>query len=154
MKSKSAIIHELLPDIQAQTTWTVLFHQAIAEKMGLKGTDHKCLDLIVKFGPVTISRLAALTGLSNGAITGVVDRLEKKGLARRTRSSEDRRIVTVNAVEKKMAEFSGFFKPVEQATIDLLSSFPAEDLLVLQRFIKKFIELAQSNIGQLQQKPE
>ncbi len=143
MKSKSELIEELLPDIQSHSTWTVLFHQSMAEKIGLKGTDHKCLDIILKFGPVTITKLAVLTGLSNGAITGVVDRLEKKGFVKRIRSNEDRRIVSVSAVEKKMKALYEFFKPVQQASIDLLSGFSVEELIILQKFVKKFIAMAE-----------
>ncbi len=149
MKTKSEIIGELLPDIQQHSTWTVLFHQAMAEKMGLKGTDHKCLDILLKFGPVTITRLAEITGLSNGAATGVVDRLEKKGFVKRTRSREDRRIVMVSAVEKKLASIIEHFKPVEQSSVELLSSFSVDELLVLQKFVKKFIAMVQQHAGML-----
>ena len=56
------------------STATVLFHHALAERLGLGPTDHKCLDLLCERAPLTASELAVITGLTSGAITGVVAR--------------------------------------------------------------------------------
>jgi DNA-binding MarR family transcriptional regulator len=59
---------------------TVLFHQAVADRLGIGITDHKCLDIAhraAKGQTLTAGRLAEETGLTTGAITGVLDRLEK-----------------------------------------------------------------------------
>ncbi|WP_392435861.1 MarR family transcriptional regulator [Chlorogloeopsis fritschii PCC 9212] len=64
---------------------TVLFHTAIAERLGLNTTDHKCADILAQTGAITAGELAERTGLTTGAITGVVDRLEKAGFVRRER---------------------------------------------------------------------
>src|SRR5688572_17181329 len=73
---------------------TILFHQALADKLGLNLTDHRCLDLAQRansVAPLTAGQLAELTGLSTGAITGVLDRLEKAGFIRREKDPNDRR---------------------------------------------------------------
>src|ERR1700748_498089 len=69
---------------------SILFHQAIANLVGVSVTDLKCLDYVDRIGDVTAGDLARLTGLTTGAITAAFDRLEKAGLARRERSKEDR----------------------------------------------------------------
>src|SRR5260370_11879778 len=61
---------------------TVLFHHAVAERLGLGPWDHKCLDLLRERGTMTGSDLAAITDLTSGAITGVVARLERAGYIR------------------------------------------------------------------------
>ena len=81
------------------STLTVMFHARIAEQMGLSGTDHKCLDLAMRADePITAGRLAELSGLSTGAVTGVIDRLERRGFVRRVRDPYDRRKVLIEVV--------------------------------------------------------
>jgi DNA-binding MarR family transcriptional regulator len=79
------------------STQTVFLHQAIAQGIGLNATDTKCLDLIGSEpdGTVTAGRLSDLTGLTTGAITHILDRLEKRGFVERVRDTGDRRRVFV-----------------------------------------------------------
>src|SRR5438445_9663072 len=77
--------------IRRRSTATVLFHHAVADRLGLGPTDHKCLDLLREHGALTGSGLAAITGLTSGAITGVVARLERAGFLRRESDSNDGR---------------------------------------------------------------
>jgi DNA-binding MarR family transcriptional regulator len=123
-------LDRLLRDL---STETVLLHQAIADRLGLNPTDHKCLGLLVDAGrPVTPGELATLTGLTSGAVTGVVDRLEAAGFVRRTRDPEDRRKVGIEVVfervkrqvfpvfeqlARRMAVVAGAYKPREIETI-------------------------------------
>jgi DNA-binding MarR family transcriptional regulator len=68
------------------STAAVLLHHAVAERLDLGPTDHKCLDVLREHGVMTGSALAAITGLTSGAITGVVARLERAGYLRRERA--------------------------------------------------------------------
>src|ERR1700694_1685670 len=88
--------HELIEEIVSRlarrhSTAVVLFHHAIAERLGLGLTDHKCLDLLRDRGAMTGSDLGAITGLTSGAITGVVARLERAGYLRREPDPHDER---------------------------------------------------------------
>src|SRR5207245_7886714 len=88
--------HELADEIvrrlaRRHSTAVVLFHHAVAERLGLGPTDHKCLDLLRERGAITGSELAAITGLTTGAITGVVARLEQAGYVRRESDPHDGR---------------------------------------------------------------
>ena len=73
------------------STATVLFHHAVADRLGLGPADHKCLDLLLERGPMTGSELAAITGLTSGAVSGVVARLEQTGRLRRVPHPNDGR---------------------------------------------------------------
>src|SRR5262245_66123379 len=66
---------------------------AIADYLGIHGTAYRCLDILDQEGPMTAGQLAVRARLSPGATTTIVDRLEEKGLARRTRDTADRRRV-------------------------------------------------------------
>ena len=77
------------------STVTILFHQAIADRLGMNVTDHKCAGILARSGPITAGELARRTGLTTGAITGVIDRLEQAGFARRARDPGDRRRVII-----------------------------------------------------------
>src|SRR5882757_348661 len=67
----------------------VVFHEEVGRRLGLSATDRKCLDLICR-GPVTAGGLARYTGLTTGAITGMIDRLVAAGYAERTPDPVDR----------------------------------------------------------------
>src|SRR5690349_23076125 len=75
---------------------TVLFHDAVASRIGLSATESKCLDIALRAnGPLTAGKLAEQTGLTTGAITGVLDRLERAGFIRREKDEADRRQVLI-----------------------------------------------------------
>ena len=73
----------------------VLHNHVVTQRMGLGASDSQFLTLLDLHGPLTPGRLAELTNLSTGTVTGVIDRLEKVGFVHRTRDSADRRKVLV-----------------------------------------------------------
>ena len=78
-RKRAALLAAFENEFRQMSTGAVMFHQAVADRFGLHATDHKCTDLIARHGPMSAGTLAALTGLTSGAITGVVDRLEAGG---------------------------------------------------------------------------
>src|SRR5579863_9203972 len=94
-KQRSELIAALNDEFRQLTTVTILFHQAVADHLGMLVTDHKCADILLRAGPITAGELAERTGLTTGAITGVIDRLEKAGFARRAKDPNDRRRVII-----------------------------------------------------------
>ena len=92
---KRQIFEELVYEVRRSQAATDRYDQAVADAIGLNRTDMRCLDVIQREGPVPAGRLADETGLTTGAITTVLDRLERAGFARRTRDPADRRRVLV-----------------------------------------------------------
>src|SRR5437870_13882549 len=91
-ESRDELIEEIVGRlVRRHSTAVVLFHHAVAERLGLGPTDHKCLDLLRERGAMTGSELAAITGLTSGAITGVVARLERARYLRREPDPQDGR---------------------------------------------------------------
>jgi DNA-binding MarR family transcriptional regulator len=76
----------------------VLFSQSVADRLKINVTDLQCLTVVMSAGPMTAGQIAEATGLTTGAITGVVDRLEKAGLVKREGDPADRRRVVVRAL--------------------------------------------------------
>jgi DNA-binding MarR family transcriptional regulator len=124
------------------STETIMFHQAVADILGLHVTDHKCLDFIYRFGAMPAGRLAELTGLTTGAITGIIDRLEEAGYVRRTNDPKDRRRIIVEPTGNRKLErkIEMIFMPLHERTHKLLSSYSDEDLAFLLDVMTKFIE--------------
>lgn len=132
------------------STWTVLFHHAIAEQVGLNITDHKCLDILIHQGPLTAGQLADITGLTTGAVTGVIDRLERSGFARRERDQADRRRVIVQPLLEKAGEGLGpLFYHFQQRYLPLLESYQDDELRLVLRFIEQSIMFMQEEIDWL-----
>lgn len=114
---------------------SILLHEAIARKAGLPGTDHKYLGLIMQQGAMTAGELAKATGLTTGAVTGLVDRLEAKKLVERRYDENDRRkvlIAPVSANVKKLIQ--PLFKELQQRTQELLASFTDRELKAIERY--------------------
>ncbi|RJL24819.1 MarR family winged helix-turn-helix transcriptional regulator [Bailinhaonella thermotolerans] len=78
------------------STAVVLFHEAVARRLGLSAVDHKALGVITRRGPLTAGALAAELGMNASAVTALVDRLERAGHARRAPDPADRRRVLVH----------------------------------------------------------
>jgi DNA-binding MarR family transcriptional regulator len=97
---KREVYEELLREVRGSQTATARFDQAVAEAAGLNLTDMGIIDALDRDGPVPAGRLAAVTGLSSGAMTTALDRLERAGYARRVRDAGDRRRVLVEVTER------------------------------------------------------
>jgi DNA-binding MarR family transcriptional regulator len=117
------------------SAYSVLFNQAIAERLGINATDLRCLDIISRAGPLTAGRLAELTSLTTGAITGVIDRLEQAGFAERKPDPTDRRRVIVGVVPGAMKRVGPLFAPLGEAMIEFCSRYSAEELATIVDFV-------------------
>jgi DNA-binding MarR family transcriptional regulator len=132
---------------------SVMFHQAVADRLGLHVTDHKCADLIMRNGSMTAGALAGLTGLTTGAITGVVDRLESVGLVRRAPDPNDRRRVMIEIVEhsKRKDEVHNLFSGIARATSELLERYSDEELAFILDFVERCNALSHAETIKLRQ---
>ena len=116
------------------STAVVLFHHAVAERLGLGPTDHKCLDLLRERGAISGSDLGAITGLTSGAITGVVARLERAGYLRREPDSHDgRKQILHLALER--AHIQDVIDPLRKDVAALLENFDSHQLTAIAEFL-------------------
>lgn len=140
---REEVIHAIIDKRREMSTETVMFHQAVADTLGLHITDHKCLDLIRNHGAMPAGRLADLTGLTTGAVTGIVDRLEKAGYVKRANDPKDRRrtIVEPTGNRKFEKKIESIFIPLHEKMHRLLSSYSDDELAFLLDVLTKNVEL-------------
>jgi DNA-binding MarR family transcriptional regulator len=147
------LAEELGRDLGART---VNFHQAVADRLGISITDHKCLDIAQRSSrnqTVTAGMLAEQTGLTTGAITGVLDRLEKAGFIRREKHPNDRRQVVVRVLDDRAAEFDEIFGPMQKAWEQYCRRFDPEQLAVIREFVAGAKQLLIQHTERLRQQP-
>jgi DNA-binding MarR family transcriptional regulator len=128
---------------------TVLFHHAVAERLGLGPTDLKCLDLLRERGTITGSDLAAITDLTTGAITGVVARLERAGYLRREPDPNDGRQQILHPALDRMRDLHHVFDPIRKDVAALLESFDRHQLTALAEFLARSTDVIYHHIGLL-----
>lgn len=118
----------------------VMFSQAVADRLGINATDLQCLNVLALTGPIPAGKLAEITGLTVGAITGVMDRLERVGFARRERDTNDRRRVIVGLVpESDERNLVPLFESVRRASTELYSHYADEELGIILDFFTRAV---------------
>ncbi|MGE5802590.1 MAG: MarR family transcriptional regulator, partial [Gemmatimonadota bacterium] len=134
------------------STETVLLHQSIADRLGLNPTDHKALGLLLDAGePLTPGQLAQRTGLTTGAVTGIVDRLERAGFVRRKRSPADRRQVSIEInLDKVRRHVFPVFEELAKRMHALAASYSQRDLATILDFVEKGIAIAREHRARVQ----
>ncbi|MEZ0609008.1 MarR family winged helix-turn-helix transcriptional regulator [Fibrella sp. WM1] len=121
---------------------SIQMHEAIGRKAGLSGTDHKYLGFLIEKGQMTAGELATLTGLTTGAVTGLIDRFEKKQLVSRQLAEGDRRkVIIVPNTETIMALLVPLYKDFRAKSADLLASFSPDEIAVLETYFRKAIAI-------------
>jgi DNA-binding MarR family transcriptional regulator len=124
------------------STATVLFHHAVADRLGLGPSDHKCLDLLLERGPMTGSELAALTGLTSGAVSGVVARLEQTGRLRRVPHPHDGRKQVLSPSPQGIQDVLEVFETLGVDAAPLLDGFDTAQLAAIAQFLRRATEFA------------
>jgi DNA-binding MarR family transcriptional regulator len=128
-------------------------HEAIGQKAGLSGTDHKYLGFLIEKGQMTAGELSELTGLTTGAVTGLIDRFEKKKLVKRQFAADDRRkVFIVPNKEKIMALFVPLYKEFRSKSEKLLASFSNKEIKIIETYFLKAIEIMNETTDKLNNK--
>ena len=142
---------KLLRKLNQQYAYTSLqMHEAIARKAGLSGTDHKYLGFLIEKGQMTAGELSNLTGLTTGAVTGLIDRFEKKKLVKRQFAENDRRKVIIEPVTENIMEiFVPLYKDFRGETEKLIASFSNEEIRIIETYFLKAIEIMNATTDKL-----
>ncbi|HEY0670228.1 MAG TPA: MarR family transcriptional regulator [Sphingobacteriaceae bacterium] len=132
---------------------SIQMHEAIAQKAGLSGTDHKYLGFLIQQGQMTAGELSNLTGLTTGAVTGLIDRFEKKKLVKRQFAKDDRRkVIIVPNTENIMALLEPLYEEFRKKTEQLIASFSKKELEIIENYFLKAIEVMNETTNQLHHK--
>jgi len=128
----------------------VLISNAVAAKVGLSPVDLECLDYVVEQGAVTAGQISARSGLTTGAVTGLIDRLEKAGFVKRKPSETDRRKVFVVPERDSVLRIEATYSPVVEAMQKTLSAYTSAELDLIARFLNDASSASEAAIHHIQ----
>jgi DNA-binding MarR family transcriptional regulator len=134
---KHDLVMQIIGGARQYSIGTVLFHQAVGQLLGINVTDMKCLDIITLKGSAPPSELAEHTGLSTGATTAMIDRLERANLIERRPHPSDRRGTIVALTKQATRKLPAFFESLANAMQALVSGYSETELQVLCDFFVK-----------------
>ena len=151
-KQKKDLVAELISEFRAAGNQDSAFDNLAAERLGLNRTDLHCINIIENSGGLTAGQLAAEAGLTSGAVTGVIDRLERAGYARRALDPLDRRRVNVEVTPKFYARADRIWGPVAADWASRLGArFTAEELERVIDFLRATNELSREHLERLRE---
>ena len=133
-------------------TAVIAFHDAVARKGGMGISDHKCLGALAELGTATAGELARETGFTSGAITGIVDRLEKAGCVRREPNPRDRRSVLVRPLREKrrLKRTRPLFRGLSESMARLRGDFSRAELAAINRYLARATEILKDEARKLE----
>jgi DNA-binding MarR family transcriptional regulator len=149
-RQKKELIAELISEFRVAGNQDSAFDNLAAERLGLNGTDLHCINIIENADGLTAGELAAEAGLTTGAVTGVVDRLERAGYARRVPDPDDRRRVKLEVTPKFYARADKIWGPVAADWASRLGGrFTADELERVIDFLRTTNELSKEHLERL-----
>ena len=147
---KEKLIAELLEQFRISGSQNHAFDNVASDRLGINRTDLACLDVITRFGPVTAGEIAAEAGLTTGAVTAVVDRLERAGYVTRERDVDDRRRVIVTAqVDTVLNKVGPIYGRVGQRWADYLATLTDEQIEFANELFARAAEINREEIEAL-----
>ena len=133
--SRQALVDELQATLTQAVADAILVQQAAADRLGLGLSDFKCFTALLDQGTATAGELAQRTGLTSGAVTRMIDRLERAGWVRRIHDTTDRRRIIVAPVQQRLAEVQPLFAGMAAGWSAALADYDEAQLrLVLDLF--------------------
>jgi DNA-binding MarR family transcriptional regulator len=145
--SRSELAQQLRNEIMGYFGAASDFDERVAKQLKLSRTDVRCLDLIGRLGPLTAGRLAEESGLTTGAVTFILDRLEEAGMVTRRRDTEDRRRVWVEIVPEAKERLADLQRPVADEMRQVAQRFKSDELEVVRDFMRRAKEVFQRQMG-------
>ena len=146
---RDELIQQFIAAIRASQTATEMLDAAVADYLGIDRSAYRCLDILDQEGPMTAGHLAERARLSPGAMTALLDRLEERGLARRTRDTEDRRRVLVEVAPELRQRAEQLYGTPEEGE-DALAAYTDEQLEFLIGFLRGSVAYQEERIRRLE----
>ena len=148
---KNEQVDELIREFRVSGNLDDAFDNLAAQRLGVNETDLHCLNIIENAGGVTAGELATQAGLTTGAVTGVIDRLEKKGFARRVSDPADRRRVKVEVTKAFYSRADRIWGPVAAEWASSLERFTGEQLDTFTEILRVTNEITGRQLDRLRE---
>jgi DNA-binding MarR family transcriptional regulator len=131
----------------------VLISDLVATRVGINSTDLECLDLLQLDGPSTAGQMSARSGLTSGATTAMIDRLERAGYVRRRRDPHDRRLVVVEVLEDCGMHIAPLYQPIQKDLEKVHARYSSRELGIVVRYLTEALEAGARFAAWLQTQP-
>jgi len=131
----------------------VLISDLVATRVGINSTDLECLDLLQLNGPITAGQMSACSGLTSGATTAMIDRLERAGYVRRRRDADDRRVVVVEVLEHCGSHIAPLYQPIQKDLEKVHARYTNGELAIVVRYLTEALEAGGRFAAWLQTQP-
>jgi DNA-binding MarR family transcriptional regulator len=148
--ARTRTLADLDRELRTMGARTVLLSQATAARLGISPGDLETMDILSTNGPLAAGRLAELTGLTTGAITGVVDRLERAGFVRRERDAADRRRVIIHLAPDRARKVGKLYEPLARAMAELHGQYSDEQLALMVDYTRRGNAIALDHIVRME----
>jgi DNA-binding MarR family transcriptional regulator len=145
--SRADLIAQLRSEIVGYFGAASDFDERVAKKFKLSRTDMRCLDILGRRGPMTAGQLSDESGLSTGAVTFLLDRLEQAGMVKRRRDTDDRRRVWVELVPAAQKRLAHAQQPIVEEMKQVTQRFKAEELAIVRDFMREAKEVFERQIA-------
>jgi DNA-binding MarR family transcriptional regulator len=143
---RRAIEEEVAAEVRIAQNITDAIDQAVSEMFGVNRTDARCIDIIERHGRMTAGELAREAGLSTGAVTALLDRLERNRVVRRVPDTADRRKVLVELTPETTRRSWELFGPMADEASQLLGSYSDHDLRTILDFLKRGRQISSAHL--------
>jgi len=150
-RKKSELIDALVREFKTSGNQDDAFDNLAAQRLGVNETDLHCLNIVENAGGITAGKLALLAGLTTGAVTGVIDRVEHRGFARRVSDPEDRRRVRVEVTRAFYARADKIWGPVRADWGRALAKFSDDELELITEFLRASNEVGRRHLERLRE---
>jgi DNA-binding MarR family transcriptional regulator len=151
-RTKSQLVEDVIREFRVSGNQDNAFDNLAAERLGVNDTDLHCLNIIENSGGLTAGELATLSGITAGAVTGVVDRLERAGLACRVSDASDRRRVRVEVTKMFEDNAGTIWGPMAaEWHSTLVERFTAQELELIGDFLRATNEIGRRHLEQLRE---
>jgi DNA-binding MarR family transcriptional regulator len=148
---KRRLFEELVGEVRMSQNATDRFDDAVADALGMNRTDMRATDVLDREGPVTAGHLAQATGLTSGAITTAIDRLERGGVAARMPDPSDRRRVLVDLTPEARARGNSFYSGHAALGERIYRRYSEDQIRLLLEFVREGREFNEAAAARLEQ---
>jgi DNA-binding MarR family transcriptional regulator len=134
---------------QNEARLSLLFRHHLTARANLHPTDLECLDLIIDSRSTTPGALSRSTGLSTGAMTAALDRLEARGMIQRTRSDSDRRSIIIEPLLQQAQSVLSLYSPFVTDATALLDRYSITELQLIRQHYQAMARIYETHIKSL-----
>jgi DNA-binding MarR family transcriptional regulator len=152
-RKRAELVQAILGGFQRVSGQSVLLSQVVADKAGLAPSDVECIGSLEDGGPMTAGRLAEVTGLTTGAVTRMIDRLEAAKYVRRRADPQDRRKVIVELIPARARELAPYYAPMARQTVEFLARYSEAELALIADLLERMLVIGVKQTERIRSMP-